>query len=162
MPLTTTFVDGDNLAALTALEPLERAAAARIRDWLPKLTHPVRIGEHSQTAFGLGLVLYGCNLHHGGQKLDRSSAVVALQADGSAVVRVGITEMGQGNLAACQSVAAQALGLPPERVEVCLPDTSTVADSGPTVASRGAHASGLAILDAVRKAARAEEPRTGV
>jgi hypothetical protein len=40
-----------------ALEPLERAAAARIRDWLPKLTHPVRIGEHSQTAFGLGLVL---------------------------------------------------------------------------------------------------------
>jgi hypothetical protein len=40
-----------------ALGPLERAAAARIRDWLPKLTHPVRIGEHSQTAFGLGLVL---------------------------------------------------------------------------------------------------------
>jgi hypothetical protein len=40
-----------------ALEPLERAAAARIRDWLPKLTHPVRIGEHSQTAFALGLVL---------------------------------------------------------------------------------------------------------
>jgi hypothetical protein len=40
-----------------ALAPLERAAAARLRDWLPKLTKPVRIGEHSQTAFGLGLVL---------------------------------------------------------------------------------------------------------
>jgi hypothetical protein len=40
-----------------ALAPLERAAAARIREWLPKLTKPVRIGEHSQTAFGLGLVL---------------------------------------------------------------------------------------------------------
>jgi hypothetical protein len=39
------------------LAPLERAAAVRIRDWLPKLTRPVRIGEHSQTAFGLGLVL---------------------------------------------------------------------------------------------------------
>lgn len=40
-----------------AVAPLERVAAARLREWLPKLTNPVRIGEHSQTAFGLGLVL---------------------------------------------------------------------------------------------------------
>jgi len=40
-----------------ALEPLERACAARLRDWLPKLTQPIRAGEHSQTAFALGLVL---------------------------------------------------------------------------------------------------------
>lgn len=39
-----------------ALEPLERAAAARLRAWLPKLTYPIRAGEHSQTAFALGLV----------------------------------------------------------------------------------------------------------
>jgi len=100
---------------------------------------------------GVALALYGCNLHHGGQRLDRSSAVVILQPDGSAVVRVGLTEMGQGNLVAAQTVAAQALGIDPERVEVWQPDTTTVADSGPTVASRGAHASGLAILDAVRR-----------
>jgi hypothetical protein len=41
----------------SALAPLEKAAAGRIRDWLPKLTRPIRIGEHSQTAFSLGLVL---------------------------------------------------------------------------------------------------------
>lgn len=40
-----------------ALEPLEKAATGRLRDWLPKLTRPIRIGEHSQTAFALGLVL---------------------------------------------------------------------------------------------------------
>ena len=40
-----------------ALEPLEREAAQRIKDWLPKLTHPIRVGEHSQTAFAFGLVL---------------------------------------------------------------------------------------------------------
>jgi Protein of unknown function (DUF2891) len=40
-----------------ALEPLERVAADRIGTWLPKLSHPIRIGEHSQTAFALGLVL---------------------------------------------------------------------------------------------------------
>jgi len=40
-----------------ALAPLEKASAERIREWLPKLTRPIRVGEHSQTAFALGLVL---------------------------------------------------------------------------------------------------------
>ena len=39
-----------------ALAPLEKASVGRLRDWLPKLTRPIRIGEHSQTAFALGLV----------------------------------------------------------------------------------------------------------
>ncbi|MGI9264971.1 MAG: DUF2891 domain-containing protein [Gammaproteobacteria bacterium] len=43
---------------LTAnLMPLESLAASRFREWLPKLSHPIRTGEHSQTAFALGLVL---------------------------------------------------------------------------------------------------------
>src|SRR5438034_10385438 len=37
--------------------PLEDAAVERLKTWLPKLSHPVRIGEHDQTAFGLGLIL---------------------------------------------------------------------------------------------------------
>jgi hypothetical protein len=40
-----------------ALEPLERAAAQRIRTWAPKLSFPIRTGEHNQTAFGFGLIL---------------------------------------------------------------------------------------------------------
>lgn len=40
-----------------ALEPLARTAAGRLRDWLPKLTAPIRIGEHNQTAFSFGLIL---------------------------------------------------------------------------------------------------------
>src|SRR5256886_10121173 len=39
------------------LPPLEDAAVERLKNWLPKLSHPVRIGEHDQTAFGLGLIL---------------------------------------------------------------------------------------------------------
>jgi hypothetical protein len=39
-----------------ALRPLEAGAAARLMDWLPKLTRPIRIGEHDQTAFAFGLV----------------------------------------------------------------------------------------------------------
>jgi len=37
------------------LEPLEKAAADRLRAWLPKLSRPIRIGEHDQTAFAFGL-----------------------------------------------------------------------------------------------------------
>ena len=42
---------------LANLQPLENAAVERLKTWLPKLSHPVRIGEHDQTAFGLGLML---------------------------------------------------------------------------------------------------------
>jgi len=40
-----------------ALAPLEREAVARLSDWVPKLAHPIREGEHAQTAFAFGLVL---------------------------------------------------------------------------------------------------------
>src|SRR5207249_7872924 len=39
------------------LRPLEQVALERLDGWLPKLSNPVRIGEHDQTAFGLGLML---------------------------------------------------------------------------------------------------------
>ena len=39
------------------LRPLESAVAERLTGWLPKLSYPVRSGEHSQTAFALGLSL---------------------------------------------------------------------------------------------------------
>ncbi len=42
---------------LANLKPLEDAAVERLTSWLPKLSHPVRIGEHGQTAFALGLIL---------------------------------------------------------------------------------------------------------
>ena len=41
----------------TTLRPLEDASSERLRTWLPKLSHPVRSGEHSQSAFALGLIL---------------------------------------------------------------------------------------------------------
>jgi hypothetical protein len=47
--------DPDARAWSGALAPLESACASRLREWLPKLSHPIRTGEHSQTAFALGL-----------------------------------------------------------------------------------------------------------
>jgi hypothetical protein len=39
------------------LRPLEQLAVQRVTDWLPKLPFPVRSGEHSQTAFALGIMM---------------------------------------------------------------------------------------------------------
>ncbi len=39
------------------LRPVEEAASERLKVWLPKLSYPVRSGEHSQTAFALGLII---------------------------------------------------------------------------------------------------------
>lgn len=39
------------------LHPLEEVVLERLQNWLPKLGNPVRIGEHDQTAFALGLIL---------------------------------------------------------------------------------------------------------
>jgi len=38
------------------LAPLANEAVQRFTDWLPKLRYPIRAGEHSQTAFALGLL----------------------------------------------------------------------------------------------------------
>ncbi len=51
------WTDDEARAWAQAIEPLETIAAERFLTWLPKLSHPIRTGEHSQTAFAFGLVL---------------------------------------------------------------------------------------------------------
>lgn len=40
-----------------SLAPLEHVAAQRLSEWLPRLPSPIRSGEHSQSAFAMGLAL---------------------------------------------------------------------------------------------------------
>ena len=49
--------DPDAKQMAANLKPLEDAARQRLSDWLPKLTNPIRIGEHNQTAFSFGLLI---------------------------------------------------------------------------------------------------------
>lgn len=48
--------DKDAQRWAAALRPLEELVVARLKVWLPKLSHPIRTGEHSQTAFAFGLI----------------------------------------------------------------------------------------------------------
>lgn len=49
--------DPDARRWAATLDPLVDLAARRLLAWFPKLTHPIRTGEHSQTAFAMGLIL---------------------------------------------------------------------------------------------------------
>ena len=51
------FDDADARQWYATLRPLEEAVTARIAGWLPKLEHPIRTGEHNNTAFSMGLML---------------------------------------------------------------------------------------------------------
>lgn len=40
-----------------SLKPLEKIIVNKLSSWIPKLSHPIRSGTHSQTAFAFGLTL---------------------------------------------------------------------------------------------------------
>lgn len=126
-------------------EVLDRVEAITESTDVHTLVEP---GDRYRQGTGIALFVYGANLHHGGQPLDRGGALMHLQADGSVNVSIGVTEMGQGAFSASRAIAAEALGAPVDAVHVTEVDTLLVADSGPTVASRATLVAGRAILDA--------------
>jgi hypothetical protein len=52
---TRAGADRGCISFVAAIEPLERLCRERLAEWLPKLPYPIRSGEHSQTAFAMGL-----------------------------------------------------------------------------------------------------------
>ena len=48
--------DADARNWSATLAPLESEVASRVKSYLPKLHYPIRIGEHDQSAFSLGLI----------------------------------------------------------------------------------------------------------
>src|SRR6516165_5037369 len=50
------FEDPEARAWYATLAPLETEVSARLESYLPKLHYPIRIGEHDQSAFSLGLM----------------------------------------------------------------------------------------------------------
>jgi len=86
-------------------------------------------------AIGLALFLHGAGFTGSGERYLKSRARLVLTATGVSI-RTGSTELGQGTRTMHAQIVTDALGIPYEQVAVAQPDTSRVADSGPTVASR--------------------------
>jgi CO/xanthine dehydrogenase Mo-binding subunit len=89
----------------------------------------------TKKAIGLALFYHGAGFTGSGERHLNSKARLDLIETGVRIA-VGSTEIGQGTRTMHAQIVADALKIPYEDVEVAQPDTSKVADSGPTVASR--------------------------
>jgi CO/xanthine dehydrogenase Mo-binding subunit len=91
--------------------------------------------EPRRRGLGLSLVLHGAGFTGSGEAKLKARAGVTLTEHGCCVLSAS-TDIGQGAATVFSQMAADALGIPVDAVEVLAPDTSRVPDSGPTVASR--------------------------
>jgi CO/xanthine dehydrogenase Mo-binding subunit len=94
---------------------------------------------------------------------DHLASVVAVEADTGGRVRVlsSNTEIGQGTNTVFTQIASEALGLPPEWIEIAQPDTAFVPNSGPTVASRTCMVVGR-LIESALGALKAELGKVGL
>ena len=107
--------------------------------------------QNSRYKFGIGFACSyrGCSL--GAEGVDATSSIVSVQADGSVYVLAGLNENGQGLRTTFCQIAAEVLGVKFENVVFLEPQTASVPDGGPTVASRATLTGGNAVIDAAQK-----------
>jgi CO/xanthine dehydrogenase Mo-binding subunit len=99
---------------------------------------------------GFATFLHGSGFTGSGERYLNSLAAMDVTAEGNARVLVSSTEFGQGtNTILCQ-IAAEALGVDYEAVEMGPSDTSVVPNTGPTVASRTSMVVGKLVQSAAR------------
>ena len=97
---------------------------------------------------GMASIFYG--LGYGNGFADTSSAFVEVNEDGTAIVRIGASDCGQGSSTVMAQIAAEELGINVADVTVITEDTDATPDAGTSAATRQTYTSG----NAVRKAAR--------
>jgi CO/xanthine dehydrogenase Mo-binding subunit len=85
---------------------------------------------------GLASFMHGAGFTGSGEVHLRSAVTVEATTEGEIRVLSASTEIGQGTNTIFSQIAADALGIDCDEVEVVQPDTSIVPNSGPTVASR--------------------------
>lgn len=125
---------GEDVALAECLEQVRR-----ISDWERKRTEIERLrtsgmaGE-MQRGLGVAAVFHGISL--GAEGADSAGCTLAINDDYTLTMTSGLTDYGTGSRTVYTLIAAETLGLRPERIQMLRPDTDTAMDSGPTVASR--------------------------
>jgi CO/xanthine dehydrogenase Mo-binding subunit len=127
------------------------ARAIELSDYTTKRNEftGINAGNSSQKkGIGIAAFLHGAGFTGSGERYLASVVGVEARPDGKLRVLVSSAEFGQGtNTILCQ-IAAEALGLRYDDVEIAQPDTQEVPNSGPTVASRTAMVVGQLVQSA--------------
>jgi CO/xanthine dehydrogenase Mo-binding subunit len=108
----------------------------------------------SDELYGIGLAMSYRGVSLGAEGVDFCAAIINAQADGSILLEVGVHENGQGAETAMLLICAEELGVDLDHIRYRRSSTSTIPDSGTTVASRGTLMGGGAVALAARELKR--------
>jgi CO/xanthine dehydrogenase Mo-binding subunit len=109
--------------------------------------------QRRRVAKGIGAVVFmhGAGFTGSGERYLKGKVAVDLEAGGRLRIRTASTDIGQGTETVFRQIAADAAGVPVEQVDFAVPSTTTVPDSGPTVASRTVMVVGSLVEQAARE-----------
>jgi CO/xanthine dehydrogenase Mo-binding subunit len=125
----------DDVALAECLEQVRRLSNwdSRYPVLLKQNAGPVQPGELRQ-GIGVAAVFHGISL--GAEGADFAVSTLEVAPDYSITLTSGLTDYGTGSRTTFTLIAAETLGVKPERILMPRPDTDHSFDSGPTVASR--------------------------
>jgi len=106
-------------------------------------------GNGKRRGIGFATFMHGAGFTGSGEVYLQSVVSAEATAAGKVRVLAASTEIGQGTNTIFSQIAAEALGLDFESIEIVQPDTSLVPNSGPTVASRTSMVVGKLVESAV-------------
>ena len=93
-------------------------------------------GATIKRGIGFATFMHGAGFTGSGEVYLASVVEVEATPEGNVRVLAASTEIGQGTNTVFSQIAADALGIGYDRIEIAQPDTGAVPNSGPTVASR--------------------------
>ena len=134
---------GDTIAVgQTIKEPVDMGALLD-RAFVASEYHAKRVrfarenaGRTVKKGIGFSTFMHGAGFTGSGEVHLQSVVTVEGTIDGTVRVLAASTEIGQGTNTIFSQIAAEALGIECDDVDIVQPDTAVVPDSGPTVASR--------------------------
>jgi CO/xanthine dehydrogenase Mo-binding subunit len=124
----------------------------------------LRPSPKGRTVRGVGasVFFHGAGFTGSGEQKLKGTVAVDLLPGGRGLVRSASTDIGQGTETVFRQIAAEAMGLPVDGVDVAVPSTAKVPDSGPTVASRTVMVVGSLVEKAAREIrSRVDAERAG-
>ncbi len=150
--------EGDLLSVGTPLPPgvsigqvVEACAAAA--DWKQRRSHPQPDQPHRRRGVGFACGFKNVGFSFGAP--EKCTAIIELHGGTEieeVVLRHAASEVGQGTHTALAQMAAEAAGVPLEKVRLVMSDTATSGDSGSVSASRMTFMAGNAIRGAAAQA----------
>ena len=108
-------------------------------------------GKDIKKGIGFASFLHGAGFTGSGEEYLASEVAAQATREGRVRVFAASTEMGQGTNTIFSQIAAETLGLDPAQIEIVQPDTASVPNSGPTVASRTSMIVGKLVESAARE-----------